>query len=125
MGSHFQDLAGELARRGPRGEQARRLNEENRPPETGAETRRASIIDDLPKPIPQFIDLGDYFIRDPRLKAGEVDVAALEMTFAMTPEERWRWCKRWLQFIEKALKRGDDIGLLVYGQPGLYEPSDP
>jgi hypothetical protein len=106
MRSHFQDFS-----------------EGHRTPATGAGTRRASIIDDLPKPLPQFIDLGDWFIRNPRLKAGEVDIAALEMTLAMTPDERWRWFKCWHDFIKKAVKRGDDIGLLVYGQPCVYERS--
>jgi hypothetical protein len=123
MRSHFQDLAGELARRGAHGEQARRLNDDKRTPGAGAEAESASTIDDLPKPIPQFIDLGDYFIRSPRLWDGEVDIAAFEMTLAMTPDERLRWHQCWCKFIEEAIKRGEDIGELVYGQPCPYESS--
>jgi hypothetical protein len=66
-----------------------------------------------------------YFIRDPRLNDGEVDIAGLEMMLAMTLDERCRWHVAWHRFVKAAWQRGDDIGLLVYGQSCVYEASDP
>jgi hypothetical protein len=78
---------------------------------------------DLPEPVPFMIDLGDYFILDPRYKEGELDHARIDRMLAMSPDERLRWNQCWCKFIEEAAKRGDDIGELVYGQPCPYESS--
>jgi hypothetical protein len=81
------------------------------------------MLPDPPLPVPFLIDLEDRFIRNPHLKPGEADVAGLEVMLTMTPDERWQWHVRWSRFIKDALKRGDDIGLLVYGQSCPYEPT--